>query len=97
MEKRLWQSCTQLPNPLECYAAVELNGKIYVAQKKCFFCYDPSSDSWTVKAILNAGAEISSLIKSNEILYAIESNCTIHRYDVNQNRWTVVIIFTKMR
>lgn len=93
-EKQLWKSCksTQL-SEFNC-GAVELNGKIYVAIDSNFFFYDPTSGLWAKRAnFKTAEADQPWLAKSNGLLYAIESNWTIHRYNANKNAWTTVIEF----
>lgn len=71
------------------YAAAELNGKIYVAIGSYFFWYDTSNDSWSRRSETTFVNELW-LAKSNEVIYAIESNWTIHKYNANQNAWTTV-------
>lgn len=98
-ETQVWTSLASMPHGAYSYGAVEFKGKIYVAgavksgyYTDCFQCYNPDTDSWSMKAnIPYAGAPF--LIKSSDIIYAIRSNGDIHQYDVNQNRWSKVIQF----
>lgn len=80
---------------------LEFKGKIYVGGgsdgEHCtdrFQCYNPDNDSWSVKARIPT-AKMTIFAKSNDVLYAIESNKYIYKYDVNQNEWTTVIQFER--
>lgn len=89
-EKQIWQSCEPLPFGPNKYTAVELNGMIYVAWFSDFYRYDTPKDLLSkIEAAGTAGTP--SFAKSNELIYAIESNWTIHQYDAIQNEWTTVI------
>lgn len=83
------------------YTVVELNGMIYVGDRgdrgDRFQCYNPNRDSWSIKASLPVGK--LNLAKSENLIYAIESNWTVHQYDTNRNIWTTVhfYIFTEAR
>lgn len=65
-----------MPEARHDYNAVELNGKIYIADYSYFFCYDTFNDSWSNKARAPTAGE-PWLAKSNGPLYAFESNRTI--------------------
>lgn len=74
--------------------AIEFDGKIYVPDCNCLYCYDPDNDSWSTKA--NRSASTTTLLaESNKRLFAIERNWTVHQYDANQNIWTTVIDFNE--
>lgn len=79
-----------MPAVLDDYTAVDFNGKIYVAGKDRFYCYDPDKMKWSKKAELIANRP--SLAKSTDLLYAIASSWTIQKYDENDDKWTVVIL-----
>lgn len=87
-ENGLWQSRQSMPTPAYRYSAVEFDGKIYVAGENLFNCYDPDADLWSVKTSITGGK--LSLAKSKELLYAIESNWIVHKYDANEDKWTTV-------
>lgn len=94
-ERRVWQSCQSMPSGCFNYVAIDFNGKIYVAggcdfigeYEHIFHCYDPTSDSWSVKATFETPKQ-PWLAKTNEFLYAIGTDWTIHQYDANQDEWT---------
>lgn len=70
------------------YAAIEFDGKIYVAAERIFYCYDPDIDAWET---LNKMSFEPSLGKTNELIYAIEPNWTLHNFNTNKRTWTTVI------
>lgn len=101
-ENNVWQPFKSMPTARYNYAAVECNGKIYVAGGldgstnfiNTFCCYDPSNDSWVGKANLMNNENVW-LAKSEEFIYMINENRTVQRYDTNQNICTQVIVHWK--
>lgn len=71
---------------------IEFQGKIYVADGTLFFCYNPDNNSWSAKANISTDDK-PWLAKTEDRLFAIESNWAIHQYEENQNKWTTVWIF----
>lgn len=80
------------------YAAVSMDGKIYVAggqsNKTSYMCsvecYDPIDNEWKKLANMNHPRANFALVECNRVLYAMGHHKSIERYDPIQDRWTVV-------
>lgn len=87
--KKVWENRKSMPRGIYGYAAIEFNGKIFVAKDGLFYYYDPAIDDW--EKLNSIFACTPSLGKTNELIYAIEPNWILHSFNANNRKWTTVI------
>lgn len=80
------------------YAAVKMNGKIYVAggsgnhhtSLNSVERYDPLNDEWISVSSMNMPRQDFILVESEGFIYAMGGAESVERYDPHLDMWTVV-------
>lgn len=95
-KSNIWKTCEPMPVWKIRFVTAELDGRIYVAggdnngqYSDEFFCYDTETNTWTEKARIQLRSTNAILFKMNKFLYAISPESILHKYDPEEDGWTM--------
>lgn len=98
-KSHVWELCESMPVQKSRYAMFAFDAQIYVAggdndgkYSDQFHCYNTKTNEWTEKAPVQLRSTNVILLKLNNCVYAIGSAASLHKYDPEKDRWTVVSI-----